>query len=202
MRIDINLASQPYQDSRRFWTYWGTGLVLLGLVTALLVFMAVTGFIRAGRDREQISKLQSQIAAYDKEESQANALLNQPQNRVLRDQSRFLNSLFEQKSFSWTKVFEDLERVMPAHLHVVSIRPDLSSDNNLELKLIVGGDSREQALDLVRKMEGSNRFKSTKINSEKTMESGGPGSTDRIQFEIEALYIPGNAPAQTSGGMY
>ena len=33
MQININLATQPYEDSSRFWTYWGTGLALLGLAT-------------------------------------------------------------------------------------------------------------------------------------------------------------------------
>lgn len=204
MRIDINLASQQYEDSRRFWTYWGTGLVLLVLLTALLVFMAATGFERAGRDRQQIAKLQSEIAAYDQERSQAEALLNQPQNRLLREQSQFFNALFEQKSFSWTRVFEDLERVMPAHLHVVSIRPDLAEDNNLKIKLVVGGDSREQALDLVRKMEDSNHFKETRINSEKTMENN-PGAmsanVDRVQFEIEASYTPASRAGENAGGL-
>ena len=204
MRIDINLASQQYEDSRRFWTYWGTGLALLVLLTALLVFMAATGFERAGRDRQQIAKLQAEIAAYDQERSQAEALLNQPQNRLLREQSQFFNALFEQKSFSWTRVFEDLERVMPAHLHVVSIRPDLTEDNNLKIKLVVGGDSREQALDLVRKMEDSNHFKETRINSEKTMENNAgamSANVDRVQFEIEASYTPASRAGENAGGV-
>ena len=165
MRIDINLATRPYQDSRQFWTYWVTGLGLLALITALLVFMAATGYMRAGHDREQIAKLQSQIAAYDREKAGAEAVLNQPQNQELREQSQFLNQLFERKSFSWTRVFEDLEQVMPAHLHVISIQP-ASADNNVQLKLVVGGDSQVQALDLVRKMENSRHFKQTRIIAE------------------------------------
>ena len=201
MRIDINLASQPYHDSRQFWSYWGTGLILLSLVTALLVFLAATGFVRAGHDREQISKLKEKIAAYDREKSEAEAILNQPQNRALREQSRFLNTLFQRKAFSWTKVFEDLERVMPAHLHVVSINPgNNSSDNNLQIKLLVGGDSREQALDLVRKMESSNRFRQTRIESEK-VESENQTGGDRVKFEIDALYTPTAEKNSASGGL-
>jgi type IV pilus assembly protein PilN len=200
MRIDINLASQPYQDSRQFWGYWLTGLILLSMVTALLVFLAATGFVRGRHDREQISKLKDKIAAYDRERSEAEAMLNQPQNRALREQSRFLNGLFQRKAFSWTKVFEDLERVMPAHLHVLSINPGNSVDNNsLSLKLLVGGDSREQALDLVRKMESSNRFRQTRIQSEKVESENQNG--DRVQFEIDALYSPTPDKSSTSGGM-
>lgn len=201
MRIDINLASQPYEDSRQFWSYWATGLVLLSLITLLLVSLAVTGFVRAGHDRVQISKLKQQIAAYDREKAEAEAILNQPQNRALRQQSRFLNGLFQRKEFSWTKVFDDLERVMPAHLHVVSINPgNAVADNNLEIKLLVGGDSREQALDLVRKMEASNRFRQTRISSEKVEIENGGG--DRVKFEIYALYSPTTGNNSSAGGMH
>src|SRR6266581_437161 len=158
MRIDINLATRPYEDSRRFWTYWGTGLALLALLTLLLGYLAVSGLLQASRERAKMADLQRQLAAYDAEKSSAEAMLSRPENRVVRDRSRFLNDLFLRKAFSWTKVFEDLERVMPAHLHVVSIHPDLSSDN-LAIKLVVAGESREQAIDLVRKMENSKRFK-------------------------------------------
>ena len=198
MRIDINLASRPYEDSRRFWTYWGTGLALLSLTTALLVFLAVMGFLNAGKDRAQIAKLKQEIAAYDQENSHAAAVLAQPQNRTLRERSRFLNALFQRKAFSWTQVFEDLERVMPPRLHVVSIHPDMSGDNNLEIKLVVAGDSRDQALDLVRKMEASNHFKQTYIATERQSEQNGNG--DRVEFEIGAFYVPTGEKGAAVGG--
>ena len=203
MRIGINLASQPFEDSRRFWTYWGTGLALLAITTALLLFVAITGFVHAGRDREQIAKLKAEIAAYDQEKSQAEALLNQPKNRELRQASRFLNQLFERKAFSWTRVFEDLEQVMPAHLHVLSIRPGVSTDNNnIDIKLAVGGESQEQALDLVRKMENSKRFKETRISSVRFATDQLRESGDRVQVEIEAAYTPSASSNETSGGMH
>jgi len=201
MRIDINLASQPYEDSRRFWTYWGTGLALLGIATALLVFLALTGFVRASRDREQIARLKAEVAAYDQEKAQAEAVLNQSKNRDLREQSRFLNQLFERKAFSWTRVFEDLERVMPAHLHVLSIHPGVSAENNIDIRLMVGGDAQEPALDLVRKMENSKHFKETRISSVRFATDQG-GNGDRVQVEIEATYLPAVGPNETSGGMH
>ena len=30
MRLDINLASQPYEDARQFWMRWGTAVGALG----------------------------------------------------------------------------------------------------------------------------------------------------------------------------
>jgi type IV pilus assembly protein PilN len=202
MQLNINLASQPYEDSRQFWTYWGTGIGLLALVTALLVFLAVNGFIEGSRDRQQMSKLKTQLAEYDRERNQAEAMLNQPQNRTVRDQSRFLNDLFARKAFSWTLAFEQLEQVMPAHLHVISIHPGMSADNNLELKLVVGGETREQALDLVRKMENSKHFKQTRIDTERfETANNANNSNDRVQFDINALYVPADQIQDGKGGM-
>jgi type IV pilus assembly protein PilN len=200
MRIDINLATQPYEDSRRFWTYWGSGLAVLGLITLVLGYLAIAGFIQANRERAKIAGLQREIAAYDQEKAAAQAMLSLPENRIVRDQSRFLNDLFQRKSFSWTKVFEDLEQVMPAHLHVVSIQPDMSKDNNLEIKLVVAGESREQALDLVRKMEGSQRFKETHIDTERSEVQ--PSSGDHVLFDLSAQYIPSGETSISGGGSH
>jgi type IV pilus assembly protein PilN len=202
MQLNINLASQPYEDSRQFWTYWGTGIGLLALVTALLVFLAVSGFIEGSRDRQQMTKLKTELAQFDREKSQAEAMLNQPQNRTVRDQSRFLNDLFARKAFSWTLAFEQLEQVMPAHLHVISIHPGISADNNLELKLVVGGETREQALDLVRKMESSKHFRQTRIDSEQFETAANTNANnDRVKFDINALYVPANEMRDSNGGM-
>src|SRR3989440_7681490 len=180
MRVDINLATQPYQDARRFWLRWGGALVALGLLTLILLYSTITGWVSAHKDRDLIRQREAQIAARDQERAQAEALLSRPENRSTRDRSQFLNDLFQRKAFSWTKVFEDLERVMPPRLHVVSIRPEMGSDAGLNIKLVVAGQSRERALDLVRKMEASQRFQQTRIDQE-TAQSG-QSAGDNVQF--------------------
>jgi type IV pilus assembly protein PilN len=199
MRVDINLASQPYEDARRFWLRWGGALAALGVLTLLLLILTVNGWIGARKDRHLIRQYEEQSAARDKEKADAQALLNLPQNSSTRDRSQFLNDLFQRKTFSWTKAFEDLERVMPPRLHVVSIHPELAPDNELEIKLIVAGDSREHALDLVSKMEASQHFHETYIEEESSLTGGGPAG-DAVQFHISALYVP-EAGSTNAGGM-
>ena len=40
MRLNINLASQKYEDVRRFYVRWGTAIALAAVLTLLLVFLA------------------------------------------------------------------------------------------------------------------------------------------------------------------
>src|SRR5512143_879951 len=139
MRLDINLATRPYEDARRFWTRWGLGVGVLALATVVLIGFAVRGWIEAGHDRRTIQGLQRQIDERDAERSQAQSYLNLEMNRSTRDQSQFLNSLIQRKAFSWTRVFEDLEKVMPPSLHVVSLKPALNDQDQLELEMKVAG---------------------------------------------------------------
>ncbi len=131
MRLDINLASQPYEDARQFWLRWGTALAGAIILTLALVTLTITGWFAARRDHAKIAELRAQIAQRDRKRQQAEEFLNRPENRTTRDQSQFLNELIERKSFSWTRVLEDLEKVMPARVHLISIHPELDEDNQL-----------------------------------------------------------------------
>ncbi len=194
MRLDINLASQPYEDSREFWLRWGTGLAGAVILTLALLTITITGWVAARHDHGKIAELRSAIAQRDHTRAQAEAYLNQPENRSTRDQSQFLNELIERKSFSWTRVLEDLEKVMPTRVHLVSIHPELDEDNQLALKMVVAGDSRERAIELARRMEDSRRFTQTHIDTEHVETST---SGDTFQLNINAIYVPDTNPGQT-----
>jgi len=192
MRLDINLATRPYEDARRFWVQWGSILSAVGLLTLILVFMALSGLWSASNDRKTIRSYQKEIAERDSERAKAEAFLNLPENRSTRDRSQFLNELIRRKSFSWTKVFEDLERIMPPRVHLVSIHPELNEDNQLAIKMQVAGDSRERALDLVRRMESSPHFQQTKIDSESQQ-----AQNEGVSLDITAVYTGDRARGGT-----
>ena len=142
MRLDINLATRPYEDARQFWLRWGTGLAVLGIVTLALLALTASGWYNARLDRKKIGDLKAQIAERDQERANAEGVLRNRQNRAIRDKSQYLNVLIARKAFSWTKAFEDLEKVMPPRLHLVSIKPQLNDDNQLAIKMVVAGDSQ------------------------------------------------------------
>ena len=200
MRVDINLATHPYEDARRFWFRWGSALVVLGIITLWLAFYTAAGWVDARKQRRLVQQYEQQIAARDQQQANAQALMNLPQNASTRDRSQFLNDLFYRKAFSWTQVFEDLEKVMPSGLHVVSIAPELAENNEVAIKLVVAGTSHDHALELVRKMEDSQHFQQTRIESENAEQSSGANSADTIRVAISALYVPASETQAGKGG--
>jgi type IV pilus assembly protein PilN len=199
MRLDINLASQPYLDAREFWLRWGTALAAACILSLALLVSTVTGWSNARRDRTTISDLRQKIAQRDQLRAQAEEFLNRPENRTTRDESQIINSLIERKAFSWTRLLEDMEKVMPPGVHLVSIQPKLDDENQLAVKMTVAGTSRDRAIELAHRMEESRHFTQTSIDREAIAQTQ---SGDAVQFDIAAVYVPElfteNTPAAAS----
>src|ERR1700691_6070746 len=186
MRLDINLATRPYEDAREFWTRWGLGVGLLAVLTVFLLGWTVKAWTEAGRDRQDIARIETEIAERDSERAKAQAFLDLASNRSTRDQSQFLNGLIQRKAFSWTRVFEDLEQVMPPNLHVVSLRPDFNEQNEMQLDMMVAGDNRLAAVELVHRMEGSKHFQGAQLVQETGTSETGPG----VSAKVVSAYVP------------
>jgi len=187
MRYNVNLASRPYIDAHRFYTNWLTGLGVLFVVTAVLVGFALHALIGSRQVAGEIRKVEDQISKLDAQRARAQEVMGRPENRETRDKSRFLNDAIARKSFSWTRVFEELERVVPPRVHVASIRPEIKNDQVL-LVMTVAGDTRENVVELLRRMESSESFRQPQLRSEDVRQVNNGSS--QAEFEISAQYVP------------
>ena len=191
MRIHINLASNPYEAAREYTRRMSLLLAGLGVVT-----IGLLGYILYQRSQtrdvdQQIGQARQEMAALDAERAQALAMLNQPQNRQVADQSQFLNDLFARKSLSWTRVFSEMEKLMPPNIHVVSMKPEFNRQNQLVLHVVVATSLRDKAVELVKRMEKSPHFHAPQVEAENTVGAGNVGTAGgNIQFDIAAVYVP------------
>jgi type IV pilus assembly protein PilN len=191
MRIKINLASNPYEAAREYSRRMAMLVAALAVAT-----VALLGYILYQRAQTrdvdaQIAQAKQELAALENEKSNAISVLNQPQNRTVADQSQFLNNLFARKALSWTRVFAEMEKLMPPNIHVVSMKPEFNRDNQLVLRVVVATSSRDKAVELVKRMEKSSHFHAPQVEAENTLgEGAGAAAGGNIQFDIAAVYVP------------
>jgi type IV pilus assembly protein PilN len=193
MRLAINLATQPYEVAREYLRRMTMIIAALGILAVVLVGYIIYLRAHTRSINRQIASVQQQINSLDHEETQARAILNKPTNRVIADQSDFLNDLFARKSLSWTRLFTEMEKLVPPELHVVSMKPEYTKTNDLVLHVIVATDSRARAVELVRNMEKSNHFRQAQIVAETVVantSAQSSGQASGIQFDIAGVYVP------------
>ncbi|WP_353063260.1 PilN domain-containing protein [Tunturibacter psychrotolerans] len=195
MRISVNLANRPFIELRPLFAKLRLAMVVLALLAVGLGFALHSLNAKARVAQAQMAALKAKTQRYQQERMANEARMRQPQNMAVLERSRFLNAAFAQKSFSWTAVMMDLEKVLPAGVQVTSIDPVISKEGDVNIRLRVSGD-REKAVQLVRNLETSQRFLSPRLASEQAQTQEGnrnaaqltaPGA---VQFDVLSGYNP------------
>jgi Tfp pilus assembly protein PilN len=198
MRLNINLASQKYEDVRWFVSRARIATGVMVAFTMLLAVLAWFNYSNSKNSSARIRELQQKISALQQQRAAAEMVENRPENRDVTEQKNFWNRQIARRAFSWTQLFNDLQRIMPGRAYVISVSPELTPENRVKLKLTIGGEKYENVLELVKKMEGSQRFRLPKIDTESVQTEGRPGSPQLHKFEIETFYTPaGGAQVRT-----
>jgi hypothetical protein len=185
MRVPINLASEPFRRDRPLVV----GSTALGIVLGLLLIYQVTAIIserhQAADIRVAIDQQNARLRSIAAQQAKLNATLRRPENAEVLERSLFLNTLIERKAISWTKIFADLEKVMPYNVRLVSVRlPEVDVNNQVLLDMVVGAKDVPPILELLKRLEGSPQFGPTSVQS-----SAPPSQTDPFyRYHVTVSY--------------
>jgi type IV pilus assembly protein PilN len=197
MRISVNLANRPFVELRPLFARLRLAMGVLAVLAIGLWFALQSLSAKARVAQSQMDALKAKTQQYQHERQVNEARMHQPQNMAVLERSQYLNAVFARKSFSWTAVMMDLEKVLPTGVQVTSIEPQISKEGDVTIRLRVSGD-RERTVMLVRNLETSQRFLSPRLSSEQAQTQEGshaagaaqmiaPGA---VQFEILSGYNP------------
>jgi len=168
MRISINLASRPFVELRPLFARLRLAMLALTLLAIGLILGLQSLRDKAAAATAQMDALRRKTTAFEQERARDEARMHQPQNVSVLSRSQFLNALFAQKSFSWTAVMMDLERVLPGGVQVTSIEPAIGKDGGVLIRLRVTGD-RDRTVQFVRNLERSQRFLAPRLAGESSL---------------------------------
>lgn len=185
IRVPINLASEPFRRDRPLVVGSAALAILLTLLLVYQVFTIVSERRQAADIRVALARETAQLQRVSAQQAKLNATLHRPENSEVLERSLFLNTLIERKGISWTKIFEDLGKVMPYNVKLVSVRlPEIDSNNQVLLDMVVGAETVPPILELFKRLEDSPQFGNTNVQS-----SAPPSQTDRFyRYHVTVNY--------------
>ena len=168
-RTPVNLASEPFRQER-------AQIATLLLASSLLLcsLFVLTGLILGQRAeaaglRQQIEVQQSALQRFQREQGQFSSVLSKPENADIFTKSVFLNALIARRGLSWTRVFKDMETVMPGNMQLLGIRlPQVGADasdgiNRVQLDMFVGATQPDSVIHLLQNLQKSEVFGSASV---------------------------------------
>lgn len=190
LALQINLATQPFQRERPVLV---ASLVLAAVLVALLGLQ--WSLIRAEQGegselRRSIAQLEQQLAEVRQQEAGLRNRIAGQDNETLLWRNRFFNLLIRRKAISWTRLFSDLEQVLPYNVKLVQIRPQLASNAEVFLEMVVAARSPEPVIEMLRALEASSRFQRAQV-----LASVPPSDTEPLyRYRVSVQYAAEHQP--------
>ncbi|MCL2660798.1 MAG: fimbrial assembly protein [Acidobacteriaceae bacterium] len=208
MQVSVNLATKPFVELRPLYARLRLAIIVMALVAVALFFAMRVLDHKAEVAQAAMNNLKAQTLKYQQEQKKNEARMQEPQNQAVLYRSQFLNDVFARKSFSWTAVMMELERVLPAGVMVTNIEPNVSKEGDVSIRMRISGD-RDQGVQLLKNLELSERFLSPMLTTESSQqEQHGhsaatvPTAPGAVEFEIMSGYnkLPEASAKQAKAG--
>jgi hypothetical protein len=185
MKLRLNLATSPPANNRPFLAGATLAGVIAVLALALLSHAAYRSW-QANRElRADTASVEDKIQADQRTEEQLDAYFKGPAALQVLGRAAFLNSLIDERSFPWTRVFMDLEQTLPPGVRVVSISPKLIN-GRAEVTLQVGASSDETKIQFLQSIEKSKMFSGMVVKDERRSDS--TATSDKITLNLTVWY--------------
>lgn len=182
MNVRLNLATKPLESHRRFLVGAGLLAVLAGIVFLVLGWHVYSNLRAQEALRHKEQENNRRAALLQARRRELDEFFARPENAKLKERANFVNGIIDERSFDWTQMFMDLEKIMPVGVHVVSIQPQLVK-GHMFVRLTVAATTDESKIKFLHAMENSVAFSNVELLSVHNAQN----STDQA-LELNAIY--------------
>ncbi len=201
--LELNLASRPFRNNTLYWLGYGLGAVLI-LVTT---FWNASAYVDYSQRLENLAEIEGTIekktAELQRRDNAAQRAIGTYNLADLATQALKANDVIDAKAFSWTRLFNQLENVLPYPVRMVSVRPQFrfgqqgrrQAENVPEGAVPVGVEG------IAKELRGMLEFQRTLIEDvhfsrvEPDRWSRVPGGQE-VLFTLRFLYFPDGDPVE------
>ena len=187
-QFNLNLSTRPFKQYRA--ANLGLIFVLLILITVsvaqVYTYQQNASLAASIRPSQQKSREESELLTRRLALLNAQMYSGNASSKIA--QVEFLNQLLVRKSFSWTKVFSNLEDIMPENVYLVNLRPFIDDMGKMGLNMEIRGKSHDDAVGFVRILEHSNVFGNVAVALEEKRESASAGT--EVEMALSTYYFP------------
>jgi len=186
VKTRLNLASKPFRNRALPWTV--STIIAAASILALIVIVqrTVESNAQAQAVQKDVSTLQSESNALQKQIDEVRDALTADQVRTLKS----AHALVDRKRFSWSLLFADLEAALPGGVRVSRIvvkEVKLEGDRTVaDLDMTVASKTSETITEMISTMNRQGVFSATLQAQNPQHGRGEIGS----EYELNVLYTP------------
>lgn len=182
MKLNLNVALRPFVNQRPL----ALATLLLALSVAVLTFANVQHLMRALNRHHTLSIRMAENRGEEEAARAATAALQEDlgerEVRLVRRIAKKISSVIETRRLSWSRLFDELARVLPNNVRVVNIVPDVQA-KRINLLLTGLAKTNDGKLEFLTHLQQP-PFSAARLMGES------PGQDGVTEFSINCRYDP------------
>jgi hypothetical protein len=181
--LRTNLSTRPFYNARAVQAVLGTLTILVVAITLYNVVSMVrltlqqrslgASAIQAERDarrmRDEAAAIRSRIDAKE---------LN-----VIAGEAREANAIIDQRTFSWTELFQTFETTLPPDVRITAVQPRLETSGSFYVGIVVQARRAEDVDAFVEALEKSGAFKGVLPHEDRVNDDG------LLEAVVDGMYV-------------
>ena len=186
--LKTNLSTRPFYNERAI--HWALALAFVAIV-ALTVFNVTHVLALSAKQGTLAADVQRQDARIQELTAQATRARGSIDQKALARvlaAAKEANAIIDERTFSWTELFNHLESTLPNGVMLTSVRPAISK-TDLRVQIVVLGREVEQIDEFIEKLEATGVFSQVMADEESVTKE------NDIEVRLEAHYKPASRAA-------
>jgi Tfp pilus assembly protein PilN len=169
--LRTNLSTRPFYNERA--VHWGLAFAAVAIV-ALTVFN-VQRVMALSREQatlgEAIARDESRAQVLNAQAARVRSSIDRQSLERVISAAREANGVIDERTFSWTQLFNYIESTLPAHVMLTAVQPRVDPDG-VAVSMTVVGREVEQIDEFIEKLEKSGAFSNVLATAEHVTEEG------------------------------
>ena len=190
--LRANLATRPFYNERAIHLLLGVVALIVLAITVVSVSRIVTLSRRSTELSARTNGDRSEASRLTTEATRIRRTINKDELALVVNAAQEANALIDQRTFSWTEFFNQIEATIPPDVMLTSVRPSFK-DGVTRVSMIVLGRQVADVDEFIEKLEATGYFDElVPASSEKTDDG-------LWRTTIESVYV-GNVPTEQKPG--
>jgi Tfp pilus assembly protein PilN len=193
--LRTNLATRPFYNVRAVQSVL---MLVAALVVAITVFNAVQFVRLTARERSlgaDAATAENEASRLRAQAARLHAQIDPKELEVVAAAAREANAVIDQRAFSWTELFSQLEQTLPENVRVTAVQPHVDRDGRFVVEMHAQGRRVEDIDAFIEALEAQGTFKDVLPPEEHVDDDG------LMEAVIRGEYVAQQArPAAADGG--
>jgi len=199
MIIRNNLATNPVKN----YSLYFLGCFVLLAAALLFTFFNARNLMswqsESNRLQVNISEQQKKRADLQNEASKLRLRITQIKTPQFISETEFMNNAIKRRTFSWTTLFDEFERLFPDNVKMVSVYPQIN-DEQIYITTEVAGKSLNDIVQLISVLQSAPAFSEVVLKSERQQNDGFLHAAISLTYRPEKLITQPQPQTQTAPG--